>query len=407
MQLGNVGGFLGNGAWVLIAAGGFALAGCGAAEGFGGGELEGAPEEVGRIEEAIEGGWTSLSLKNGWKAATGGHTPAVGIVNGVVTFRGALDGSSATNNTAFCLTSPTFTNFRPADVGYVAMRSAMASGNAVGTLVMGIGDPRPGFDGYCVQVNEQGATSQPGPNARLMTSLDGASYERSVADSKFLARASDWSSSSPYPMRGTDSTAHPQGQGVYAKLVDGFVRFQGNLAAGEGASSTILTLPSGQGMKPGHNVYVPVTFCPLGAGAVQGRIQIRPSGAVIYEGDNAKAWCGISLDGASYSMANYAGSNPIKLSNGWVSSDGFGVRARSLRGVVRLEGAVKDGTSTTIGTLPEGTRPSTAVYVVANGLLYAQSATLRISSSGVIKVITPVLVAAQPGISLDGVSFGL
>jgi hypothetical protein len=106
-------------------------------------------------------------------------------------------------------------------------------------------------------------------------------------------------------------------------------------------------------------------------------------------------------------MASSAGSQSISLANSWVAHSARAVRARVVRGVVRLEGAVKNGTSTTIGTLPTGMRPAKTIYVVANGILYAQSSTLSINTSGVVRIITPALVAAQPGISLDGVSFGL
>jgi hypothetical protein len=93
--------------------------------------------------------------------------------------------------------------------------------------------------------------------------------------------------------------------------------------------------------------------------------------------------------------------------DGGVSFSTRAGRARDDGGAVRLEGAVKSGTSTTIGTLPSGLRPAKTIYVVANSPYLAQPATLSISSGGVIKVVSPVMVVASQGISLDGVSFGL
>jgi hypothetical protein len=208
-------------------------------------------------------------------------------------------------------------------------------------------------------------------------------------------------------MRGSDSTIHPDGQGVFAKVVNGFVRFQGNLTNTMDTPFTLFRLPSGQGMIPAKTVYVPISLCPL-ASSVAGRIVINTNGDVVVEGSSADAWCGVSLDGASYSMASSSGSQPISLSSGWVPYSTRAVRVRTDNGgVVRLEGAVKNGTTNTIGTLPSGKRPGKTIYVAANGIFNNYPSVLSINSLGIVKVLWPPMLLAPLGISLDGVSFAL
>jgi hypothetical protein len=170
--------------------------------------------------------------------------------------------------------------------------------------------------------------------------------------------------------------------------------------------SLLFTLPQGQGMIPGNMVFVPVMMCPNGG--MHGRLVISPNGNVNFENVNPQdAFCGVSLDGASYSMSS-TGAQAISLSSGWVSFSNRAVRARNSGGVIRLEGAVKNGSSLTIGTLPVGMRPARTIHVVSNAQLFASPSVLSINSSGVITVVTPsTLFVAQSGITLDGVSFGI
>jgi hypothetical protein len=58
------------------------------------------------------------------------------------------------------------------------------------------------------------------------------------------------------------------------------------------------------------------------------------------------------------------------------------------------------GTTSTIGTLPSGTRPAKTIYVIAGAIVNGSPAMLSITSA-------VVMLVAPAGISLDGVSFGL
>ena len=402
MRLKKVSRFLVKAGSLLVAGAALGLAGCGA-ESIDFADPVAAPE-LGEAKQALTGGWTTLTLRNGWRTATNSNTPAVGIVNGIVTFRGALDGTLATSPEAFCLTAPVFTTFRPIDVGYVTLRTALANGKS-GSAILSIDSPNPEEPGYCMTLYQDDPGPQPGPDARIRTSLEGVSYDKTLQNSVLLDLEEAWAAA--YPSRGSDgsATGNPAGQGAFAKLVNGFVRFQGVLSAPQDSPFVLFTLPTGQGMIPGKPVYVPVTLCALSG--LAGRIVIQTNGQVIVEGSSQYAWCGVSLDGAAYSMSSPASAQPISLSSGWVAHSTRAVRARVDGGAVRLEGAVKNGTTTTIGTLPTGMRPARTIHVVANALQFAQPATLSISSVGTIRVVSPALVAAQPGISLDGVSFGL
>lgn len=394
----------------MVAAGmALALSGCGADADFAQGDLEALGEAEGpqfrRIAQDITGGWVSLVpiLRNGWVAAANSNTPAVGIVDGVVTFRGALNGQNATSTVAFCLNAPTYTGFRQSDAALVTVPAALANGaSGAVTFDVPLLPNIPALNQYCMSIREYGAATQPGANARALTSLEGVSFDKSVSSSTVLAQPNTVA----YPFRGSDSNAHPNGNGLYGKkLANNFVRFQGATDGNE-LFPVLFTVPSN--MRPGKPVYVPVSLCPRDSVLSQaGRIQIKTNGQVVLEGPAVAANCGVSLDGSSYSLASSAGASAISLSNGWVAHSSRAVRARDSGGVVRLEGAVKFGSSTTIGTLPVGKRPAKTVYVVSNAVFSALRAVLSINSSGVIKVISPVLSGAQPGLSLDGVSFGI
>jgi hypothetical protein len=361
-----------------------------------------------KVDEALSS-WTTLTLTDGWRTAANSNVPAVGIVNNVITFRGALDGSHATGEQLFCLSGSAFTAFQPIDVGYIALRAALANG-ASGGLVVSPASPVPSSPGFCVSINEDGvdAGSQPGPNARALTSLEGVSYDKTIQTSTYLPSSTGWTGN--YPMRGSDFGAtgsnDPNKQGAFVKLVNGFVRLEGNLKYQGGQTPIALfNLPGGQGMIPGHAVYLPVSFS--APGGLAGQLVIQPSGEVDIQGPIQSAPSDVSLDGASYSMASGTGAQNISLASGWVANSARAVRVRNDNGVIRLEGAIKNGPTTTLGTLPTGMRPAKTIYLVANALLYATPSVLSINPSGVIQVVSPALVVAQSGISFDGVSFGL
>lgn len=352
-------------------------------------------------------GWTKLDLMNGWKQEANSHVPAVKLVDGIVTFRGGLDGAAATSLTAFCLTGPinggtNFRQFAPTDGGSFEVRAALANGET-GSLDISLDQP-PGF-GYCAGVDQDDMSAEPGPDARILTSLEGVTYDRSAANS-IKVTAAGWKAS--YPHRGTDDSSNsplPEAPGLYAKVVNGFVRFQG-VAIAEGASvaPVVLTLPSGQGMIPAQTVYAPVGFSPASA-TTHGRVAIHPTGEVVVEGALEMALVGVALDGVAYSMSSPPGAQAIALSNGWTAESARAVRARAADGIVRLEGAVKGGSVPVIGTLPTNMRPSKTVYITAQALLFAQPSVVSVDPSGTIRVVSPAMVVADQGISLDGISF--
>jgi len=368
------------------------------------------------------GGWTNLTLRNGWRPAADSNVPAVGLIDGIVTFRGALDGTDATSNNAFCLSDghtsagPDYTQYRPSDVGILGVRAALANG-ASGSLHLGL--PQQELDpslpsqeligSSCMNVDQHGESSPPGPDAREFTSLEGVTYTKSAFSPRTALKVELGAWQILYPLRGSDGLL-PDGQGAYVQLNDGFVRFLGEVVSTVGGAESIdpvlFTLPPGQGLIPNEPVRVPVSLSPLSIPQA-GRIVIQPNGDVILEGPSEAARAGVSLDGTAYSVSSPASALPIALSDGWSASSSRAVRARLANGIVRLEGAVRNGTTATLGTLPAGMQPAKAILVVADALLLAQPATLRIDTDGSIEVVSPTLVVAQPGISLDGVSFAL
>jgi hypothetical protein len=261
-----------------------------------------------------------------------------------------------------------------------------------------------------MQVAQHGEDRAPGPDAREFTSLEGVTYTKSAfAPSQNAQKLELGNWRILYPLRGSDGGL-PAGQGIYVKVDHGFVRFQGEIESAIGGPDPIdpllFTLPAGQGLIPDAPVRLPVSLSPLAAPQA-GRILIQPNGDVILEGPSEAARAGVSLDGTAYSLSSPASALPIRLSDGWSASSSRAVRARLANGIVRLEGAVSNGTAATLGTLPAGMHPAEPIYVVADALLLAQPATLRIDTDGRIEVVSPTLVVAQPGVSLDGVSFAL
>lgn len=377
---------------------------------------------IDKLTVGCGGGWTNLTLRNGWRAAADSNVPAVGLVDGIVTFRGALDGTQATSNTAFCLsdghstTGPDYTQYRPSDVGWLTTRAALAGGGS-GSLTLGIGIrqfdpdlPDTELDGaYCMQVHQHGAGFEIGEDAEQLTSLEGVTFTKSalgVPQNAIKLESENWFTN--YPERGTDGGL-PGGQGFHAKIVNGFVRFQGT-AITPGTEGQplpkLFTLPPGLGLIPSNPVYVPVTLAPLGD-SLPGRLLIQPNGDVFVLGSIDGALGGVALDGTAYSMSSPPGAVVISLSNNWSPSTSRAVRARLANGVVRLEGMVRNGSSTTIGTLPTGMRPGRTIYVVADAPGLDRPSNLRINPSGTIEIVYPSLLESQVGVSLDGVSFAI
>ena len=96
----------------------------------------------------------------------------------------------------------------------------------------------------------------------------------------------------------------------------------------------------------------------------------------------------------------------LPLSNGWQAYSAREVKVSKPGDVVRLQGAIKGGTSATLGTLPAGYRPAKTVKLVA-AAYGAVPATIVINTSGVMTVEGQPDSITKLYLSLDGVSFGL
>jgi hypothetical protein len=291
---------------------------------------------VDKVIVGCGGGWTNLILRNGWLPAANSNTPAVGLVDGIVSFRGALNGEHATSSEAFCLSDghvdpgPDYTQYRPSDLGILTTRATLAN-NATGSLLLSflVQPPNtipdvelPGT--YCLQVSEDGAAIDPGPNGALFTSLEGVTFTKSAIAapqngvSQDAVNLSDigvnWFAD--YPQRGSDE-ALPGGGGWHARIVNGFVRFQGDTRylGPDPFDPLLFTLPPS--MVPSSTVYLPVVLSPFGD-TLAGRIVVHPNGNVEVEGSEERARLGISLDGASFSVSQASGV-AFPLSNGWAA----------------------------------------------------------------------------------------
>ncbi len=392
--LGAIASALTLGASVLLAT----ACGAGADDGLGNDiAFDDGVEEVEQLGEAISGGWTTVSLINGWQNYNSTDPPAVGVVDGVVRFRGAVRGPSATSTCAFVLPSQFrsyFTGSGQTHVGadQLYMRTVM-SGSAGGSLLF---EPDI-FAGQsptknCIHLLQDGVSGI-GSAAKNFTSLDGVTYDRTMDNSTVLAHASWWASVYPLRQHGQD--------GAYVKKVDGFVRFQGALGGSPTATGYLFTLPSTY--RPGQAVYVPVTLCP-GANGKYGRLKILSNGDTFVQGDLTAARCLTSLEGASYSLTG--GGTTLTLLNNWVQYSARAVKARLEDGMVRFEGAVKSGTSITIARLPSNMRPSRTVYLASDSSGATQGR-VYVNSSGYVNVQYPSLTTSSKFTSLDGLSFGL
>jgi hypothetical protein len=357
------------------------------------------PEDFETNSSAITGGWTTLTLKNGW-TAQGGTTPAVGIVNGVVTFRGALTApANQTNPVAFELTD---SRFQPFALNIVQTRVVL-SGNVGGTLYynpFSLGNNIP----HSVSIFQDGV-SPPGlgAEARTFVSLDGVAFDKSPG--QFIENDPAWKSL--YGHRQSESGC-PGDCGAYVKLVDGMVRFQGFLQGDpNNLNGYLFTLPDAKYI-PGNDVTIPVDLGGEGVSQAFGALYMYPNGQVWVYGDPYAAARGVSFEGAWYSKTlsgNIA--LPLNTNGGWHAYSARSVKVGKYGDVVRLQGGIAgNGSSSTLATLPVGYRPSKTVKVhaVTYGSL---PGTITINTSGVMTISGPPLGQSTLFVSLDGVSFGL
>jgi Trypsin len=314
------------------------------------------------------GGFTALSLVNGWSSAPAATGPAgVEELSGIVRFKGAI--ASGASGLAFTLPPA----FRPSTDVYVPVDLCNAR---KGRLYI--------QPGGTVTVHVEGSFS----DAQCFTSLEGASF--ALSDFTPLVVQNSWSN-------GPFGTRAPG-----AALRGGIVHLRG--AIGNGASGLAFTLPVG--LRPSANVHVPVDLC----SARKGRLIIQPSGAVtvVAKGAFSDAQCFTSLEGASFALTA-SGFTALALENGWTNAP-FATRNASVvndNGMIRFAGAIGSGTSAQVFTLPVGLRPAADVYVPVD-LCNAANGRLLVQASGAVTVhVETAFTDAQCFTSLEGAAFAL
>lgn len=379
--LGGVGLFLGCVALL-------ATTGCGAAEPEG--------EEPLALTRQPVITWQNLTLGTGWSAANG-STPAVAIVNNnILTFRGAIKGTSTASSTPFLLP----TGYRPGNGADSFKLRVTMSGNAGGVLFVHADTAQspPLYQTTLVQDGLDG----PGNEARAMTSLDGLTIDMSTAGYDSLRNAvAPYGWSFIYSFR-------DQGAEDFVTVTNntGFVRFQGAIYRSSYSSDLhLFDLPSNYA--PAADVFLPIAIqnCSAGGQTKYGELHIYGGGAVYAQGENLDYTdpnCGIYLEGTAFSRSLTTTS--LSLAGSWAPYSSRAVKVRNDNGIIRLEGAVWNGTGTQVATLPNGWAPLRTTYIVAD-MFQASHGRVIIDTAGKISVDQSNLSLASALLSLDGVSF--
>ena len=189
-------------------------------------------------------------------------------------------------------------------------------------------------------------------------------------------------------------------------VFDSTVHLRGAIAAPANSNLALaFVLPANA--TPPVNVYVPVTLCDAG----KGRLLIETNGRVsvaVEGGDWAKAQCMVSLEGVSFTRSSF-GVPALTLQNGWTTTI-YGTRppaARVSAGVVRLEGAMSGGISSSAFQLSAALRPAKDVYLPVD-LCSGKKGRLLIQSTGEASVYSEASFSdAQCFTSLEGVTYVL
>jgi hypothetical protein len=335
--------------------------------------------------------WTPLTLINGWSASSG-TSPAVGLVNGIITFRGIIKGTANATDNPFVLPAA----FRPrvSASGWDSVQLRLTTKDNVGATLSFLLNNVAGT--YETHLRQDGL-SGPGTAARTFTSLDGVTVDTFATDATEVDYGSHgWSGVYSFRSQGAAPAAS-------AKIVNGFVRFQGHLSGGD-ESWYLFTLPPE--MRPQDFVMVPISLGFSQSTYSYGRLVIAGNGNVWAQNqgwDWSKATAGVSLEGAAFALAD-SGTSAIALKNGTLSNSNRTIRARNDNGIIRLQGTVRAGSSTTVATLPLGMAPTKTVFVVAD-MCDAVKGRVVINTAGDITVDSFLLSSAQCGLSFDGVSF--
>jgi hypothetical protein len=185
-------------------------------------------------------------------------------------------------------------------------------------------------------------------------------------------------------------------------VASNIVHFQGAIGTG-GTNHEPFIIPAQY--RPAVIVFVQLDLC----NSTAGRIIIYPSGDTYIQPETnfSNAQCFTSLEGVSYALVP-AGFKPIALLNGWTAT-AYGTgppTVKKVANIVRLKGAIGNGTTLSPFVLPAADRPPTNVHIpidLCNGI----GGALLIQPSGVatIEPDNGSLSSAQCFTSLDGAWF--
>ena len=316
--------------------------------------------------------YTPLTLVNGWANYGNGEAKAaVASINGIVHLKGAI-ATNGTNRTAFVLPLAD----RPSAEVTVPVDLCSATNGRLDIAPSG-----------AVMVEAEGNDWS---NAQCLVSLDGVTFAKSATSFAPLTPLNGWT-------RYGQGAASPA-----ARNISGIVYLRGAIHT-NGTDQEAFILPPGD--RPAYTVYVPVDQ----DDATNGRLVISPDGTVYvdFESSWSEAQYFTSLDGVSFATSanSFTG---LTLQNGWTWG-GYGTAgpaARTISGVVHLEGSISSGTGVLAFTLPAGFRPAHDVNVKVD-LCGAHNGALYITTAGEVNVTAfgTNWGSAQCFTSLDGVSF--
>jgi hypothetical protein len=323
--------------------------------------------------------FTPLALTNGWTNAPFSTTNAAISLDcsGIVHFKGAISGGTTMD--PFAIPA----GLQPTSYVYVPVDMFAASKGRLNIAPTG-----------AVTVQPYGATT----DATSFTSLEGVSYAVSANGFTPLALNAGWTNA-PFSTRN-----------AAVSVSNGIVRFEGGITS-SGTNPAVFTIPAA--FCPPVTVYMNVDMMV----AAQGRIYITPAGDATVQvagGNFTSAANFTSLEGVWYPLTstNYTA---LSLINGWTNAP-FSTRNAAVsvsNGIVRFQGAIGSGTTTSLFALPAGMRPATNVYTPI-GLCGAVKGRLNITPAGDVSVqaFTGATAGgafsdAQCFTSLEGVSFGL
>jgi hypothetical protein len=318
--------------------------------------------------------FTSLTLLNGWtNAPFGTEVAAFSNASGIVQLKGGI-ATAGTSNAPFVLpvgSRPSSTVYVPADQ-FIANAGRLAIDTAGNVTVE---DEGGGFT-----------------NGASFTSLEGVSFALDSSGFTPLTLQNGWTNA-PFSTRN-----------AAVKNDGGLIRFEGAVNT-SGTNPVPFTLPTG--FVPSVDVYLPIALC----NAAKGRLFIKGgtgvATVVVESGTWSQAQCFTSLEGATFALSA-SGYKAATLLNGWVNSP-FSTRAVAYKndgGILRLQGAVSTGTTTTIFTLPAGYRPFKTAYVNVDLCNGHKGRIFALSDGSVVVQAQGAFSDAQCFTSLEGASFG-